>query len=207
MPQLDQSEAPTTPIFRWAGSKRKLVPLLLECVPSFGRYIEPFAGSACLFFALRPRKAVLGDFNEELMNAYWAVRAHPVELARRIWLMPQSTEHYYQLRKQTSPFQKVDRAARFVYLNHFCFNGVYRTDRQGRFNVPRGTKMGQMPSANTFERCASMLRRTVLHTGDFEECLADIRVNDFVYLDPPYTKPERRTRGEYGYGAFGQSDM
>jgi DNA adenine methylase len=194
------------PILRWAGSKRKLLPLLLDCVPEFERYVEPFAGSACLFFALAPTEAVLGDFNGELINAYRVLKRDGLTLARRVRSMPTSKSHYYELRDKAFD-RSFDRAVRFLYLNHFCFNGVYRTNQKGRFNVPRGSKFGRVPSIRDFERCSEALGKAILRRADFETCVADVKATDFVYLDPPYAARRRRERGEYGYGGFGLQDV
>ena len=128
------------PCFRWAGSKRSLLPSLLDCVPhSYDRYIEPFAGSACLFFALRPDRAILGDFNVELMQAYRTIAKHPRLIAREVLRLPASQAAYYRIRSLVpNLLTPLHRAVRFAYLNRYCFNGVYRTDRKNRFNVPQG---------------------------------------------------------------------
>lgn len=120
--------------------------------------------------------------------------------------MPTSESYYYQLRGRSFD-DHIDRAIRFLYLNHFCFNGVYRTNQKGYFNVPRGSKVGQMPSVQDFKRCSEALRGAVLRRADFESCVADVKATDFVYLDPPYATQHTRKRGEYGYGAFALSDI
>lgn len=148
--QLGAELYPVTPIVRWAGSKRKLLEVLAACVPqTFQTYVEPFAGSACLFFRLCPERALLGDINEELVEFYGALKDQPTELAERVQSMPASSEFYYRLResKKRSP---LTRAARFCYLNRYCYNGVFRTNKAGQFNVPRGVKVGRIPSAEAF---------------------------------------------------------
>jgi DNA adenine methylase len=196
------------PLLRWAGSKRKLLPLLMKSVPVDAlRYIEPFVGSACLFFALRPASAVLGDINSSLLETYEVLRDHPRQLARLVLSMPPTQRYYYRLRnKRPESLPPLERAARFVYLNRFCFNGVYRTNREGLFNVPRGQKTGGIPSERDFVRCSIALRTAVVRPGDFENCLSDVRKGDFVYLDPPYAHETRRPTGEYGYGCFAKND-
>lgn len=195
--------------FRWAGSKRKLLPYLLRCVPvQYNRYIEPFAGSACLFFALSPKSAILGDFNPELIKTYDALREFPREIAERVHLMPQTHSFYYDLRSQpAATLNTIERAARFMYLNRFCFNGVYRTNRQGHFNVPRGVRTGRIPPKAAFEQWAAALSGVRLISGDFSRSVARVRRGDFVYLDPPYTKDGSRYSGEYGYGSFAEQDL
>src|SRR5258706_5000854 len=129
-----------SPFLRWAGSKRKLLPLLVPLIPaSYNCYFEPFVGSACLFFAVRPRRAVLSDINADLIGAYSQVAAHPRRTWRIVSTLPKGAQAYYHIRRsllQASSPQ--DSAARFIYLNRHCFNGVYRTNKTGMFNVPIG---------------------------------------------------------------------
>jgi DNA adenine methylase len=196
------------PILRWAGSKRKLVPLLLKLIPAFsGRYFEPFAGSACLFTALRPSKGILGDRNGDLIRTYETIRSHPTAVARMVHAMPKKRSYYYDLRRTKIPTsRRLECAAQFLYLNRYCFNGVYRTNKAGDFNVPRGTRTGRIPRAWEFAAFAEVLRTAELRCCDFEECLRDVRAGDFVYLDPPFPT-KRPNSGEYGYGGFGWSDI
>ena len=197
------------PLFRWAGSKRKLLPELIKHVPaSYGRYIEPFSGSACLFFALQPSTAILSDLNDELIHTYKVLRADPERLYRAVAQMPPSLAYYYALRAQ--PPDRLDplaRAARFAYLNRSCFNGVYRTNREGHFNVPRGKRSGALPHESHFVQCANALRNAELISGDFELALSRAEPGDFAYLDPPYAKRGSRRRGEYGYSSFDIPDI
>lgn len=197
------------PFLRWAGSKRKLVATLMRHAPSsFHRYIEPFAGSACLFFALRPAAAVLGDINAELIRAYKTIGRHPRRVARLAGSFPNDARTYYRLRGQSvDVLDDIEGAARFLYLNRYCFNGVYRTNRKGAFNVPRGRQTGALPSESTLYRCSIALRTADLRAGDFETCLADVQQGDFVYLDPPYASVDRPRYGEYGYGSFAKNDL
>jgi DNA adenine methylase len=197
------------PILRWAGSKRHLVPLLLRSLPAnFERYVEPFAGSACLFFALYPQRALLGDINADLMNVYETLRAHPRRLAATVKSIRHSKQTYLRIRS-ASPNRNdpLKRAAHFVYLNRHCFNGVYRTNRMGRFNVPMGTNTGAMPTDGAYFRCSVALRKAKFVTADFETTCALAGRADFVYLDPPYSSSERPRYGEYGYESFQPLDL
>jgi DNA adenine methylase len=200
---------PVSPLLRWAGSKRKLLPLLIKAIPSqFARYIEPFAGSACLFFALKPERAILADLNVDLIRTYSTVRAHPVRVARTVENWDSERVDYYAVRAiNPRELNPVIRAARFIFLNRFCFNGVYRTNRQGHFNVPRGRRTGRLPELSQFWRTSILLRRAQLLSMDFEATLSRVRAGDFVYLDPPYAVDERPTHGEYGYGIFTSADL
>jgi len=197
------------PLFRWAGSKRAIVPLLLRSIPAaYGKYVEPFAGSACLFFALRPTRAVLGDFNTELMHAYGVVCRHPRRVARGLAALPPTTDCYYAIRS-IAPEQLDDlsRAVRFIYLNRYCFNGVYRTNRRNQFNVPMGTRPGRAPIESDFYRGSVALRAAKLYACDFQDTLGQAKRGDVAYLDPPYSTAVRTGLGEYGYGAFAAEDL
>lgn len=196
------------PFLRWAGSKRKLLPVLISSAPSsYRRYVEPFAGSACLFFALHPKNAILGDINAELLATYKTLKEHPRLVSRQAEAYERADD-YYGLRSQDpSALDSITQAARFLYLNRHCFNGVYRTNRHGQFNVPKGQHTGRIPTSTHLYRCSVALRAATLRRGDFERCLAGVGQDDFVYLDPPYAIGDRPTFGEYGYGSFESSDI
>ena len=205
----EASNAPEA-FLRWAGSKRQLVPLLQEYwQPTFVRYIEPFVGSGVLFFAISPTNAVLGDTNRELISTYRQVRHSFREVAELLATMTRDKDAYYTLRAMdAATLSMPERAARFIYLNRFCFNGLYRTNKQGRFNVPFGaSKSGELPSLTLLESCARLLRRAKLVRGDFESVLDVSRTGDFVYMDPPYRVTAVRTFRQYSEGAFTEPDM
>ena len=151
---------PDCPSFlRWAGSKRGLLPILQSFwKPSDKRYLEPFAGSACLFFALRPPRAVLGDLNSDLISTYLELKYRVTDVVEQLALLPNpGKEEYLRLRTlDPKVLARAERAARFIYLNRFCFNGIYRTNLQGRFNVPfSGQRCGVVPGATILTQCAS----------------------------------------------------
>ncbi len=176
--------------------------------PAFGTYIEPFAGSACLFFALLPKRSILGDFNAELIEAYSVVAQAPDRVHDVLVGMADTASEYYRVRSwKPAELSAVYRTARFIYLNRFCFNGVYRTNLKGEFNVPRGRDTGELPSLANLREYALVLSQTELQAGDFLQTLGQARKGDFVYLDPPYTKQNQPYSGEYGYGAFSANDM
>jgi DNA adenine methylase len=196
------------PLLRWAGSKRQLIPILQKCVPPFGTYIEPFAGSACLFFNLLPKRAILSDYNKELVQALRYLRKCPAKLFFRLHAFPKTDPFYYKLRsKDRSRLDDLDKAARFFYLNRYCFNGVYRTNKLGLFNVPKGSRTGQLPSLPELRIFSTVLKTVALKCRDFELALDDVQKGDFVYLDPPYAMPNQRRSGEYGCGAFDYGDL
>lgn len=197
------------PVIRWAGSKRKLLNELLTSVPpTFNRYYEPFAGSASLFFTLYPVKATLNDINPELVQFYACMRKHPLALYRKTSAYCRTKAQYMQLRGlDVSALDDLDRAARFFYLNRMCFNGLYRTNRAGQYNVPMGTKTGQFPTQGEFICAAQALKTVRLLNRDFDVALKDVKSGDFVYLDPPYFTPKTRIRNEYGVTCFTTDDI
>ncbi len=184
-----------SPILRWAGSKRKLIPLLIKFSPGqYNRYVEPFCGSASLFFALRPNMAILGDTNEELIHFYHILRFHPRILARSSFSIPIKAKTYYKVRAMSPDIlSPIEKAARFFYLNRFCF--------------PRGVKTGRLPNEKHFYRCSIALRKAKILNSDFERTLSMVKARDFVYLDPPYATKDRRYRGEYGNNCFQYKDV
>lgn len=196
-------------IFRWAGSKRKLLPVLMKNIPNdYSRYIEPFCGSACLFFAINPKRALLSDINTDLIHTFKQIKRTPKKIAQAVSCIPVEKEAYNEIRKQKSEdLDAFDRAVRFTYLNRNCFNGVYRTNQRGEFNVPMGTRTGDVPDETRFVRCSQALKNATLISSDFEKLVNKIQKNDFVYLDPPYAKKDYKGRGEYGPGAFQYSDI
>jgi DNA adenine methylase len=140
------------------------------------------------------------------MDFYRFVAKSPDRLAQELATYPLSEDFYYVLRSQSAEgMSQLEVAARFLYLNRFCFNGVYRTNRKGQFNVPYGSKTGQLPSKERLHAASTKLRKTKLISGDFESTLSTVQRGDFVYLDPPYSAS--RNRGEYGYGAFAAEDV
>lgn len=199
------------PFLRWAGSKRKLLPKLKTFwTKNHKRYIEPFAGSACLFFALRPSKAILGDMNSELISTYIEVKYRlPAVLKELAKLPPWNKEEYLRLRSLNTLRMKPHvRAARFIYLNRFCFNGIYRTNLKGQFNVPySGDGCGALPHDEVFQLCSRRLRGVRFVNGDFETVLSQAEKGDLVYMDPPYAVRARRVFREYDPSTFTLEDI
>lgn len=189
-------------IIRWAGSKRKLVPTLLEHLPiTYERYVEPFCGSACLFFAQNQKKALLTDFNGELINALKQIKKNK-NLYEQLIQIPNTEKEYYRQRAVLPQnLSNEEKAIRFLYLNRYCFNGVYRTNKSGLFNVPRGSKTGEFPSKETFDSVRRKLQKASIKQADYKSTLSTLKCGDFVYLDPPYSKSGKFT-GEYGVDSF-----
>jgi DNA adenine methylase len=198
------------PLLRWAGSKRQLIPKLFEYwQPKHARYLEPFAGSACLFFAIAPVEAVLGDLNKYLINTYRMVKRSPYHVIEALHRLPKNKKAYYQLRSK--PFwtlAEAEQAAAFIYLNKFCFNGLFRTNSKGLFNVPYGNTRGNSTiNIDQILLASRLLQNTHLYSGDFEGIVRMARPGDFVYFDPPYWTDQKRSFVQYQSNPFGVSDL
>lgn len=195
---------------KWAGSKRKLLPRLVASLPpAFERYVEPFAGSACLFFQLEPLQALLGDINAQLIETYEELRHRTEDVISHLSFLRCEEDEYYRIRgADQAAMSGPERAARFIYLNRFCFNGLYRTNRSGRFNVPFGGRRGgRLPPPEALRRCAGALKTVTLRASSFEQTLADVAPGDFVYLDPPYSIRSRRVFSNYAGAKFGCDEL
>lgn len=198
------------PFLRWAGSKRQIIPVLAEYWKTdYSRYIEPFAGSASLFFYLHPKKAVLGDLNHHLISTYRAVRDNPLSIARLLRSFEIGQRAYKEIRTSFNRESNGNRrAAQFIYLNRFCFNGLYRTNLDGAFNVPYGAhKSGSLPSTSELRSLSRLLQRCKLVRGDFENVLREAGSGDFIYMDPPFAVGARRVFREYHPETFADSDV
>ncbi|MDF2817157.1 MAG: Modification methylase DpnIIA [Stenotrophomonas rhizophila] len=177
------------PFLKWAGGKRWLMNLAKEIrEEGVGTYYEPFVGSGAMFFAINPKAAILNDSNADLMDAYRALKADHGSVVRllRRHHRQHSTEYYYAVRA-SAPRSSHGRAARFIYLNRTCWNGLYRVNRNGDFNVPKGTKTKVLLDTDNFALVSSRLSGVTLCNGDFECVIARAGAGDFVFADPPYT--------------------
>jgi DNA adenine methylase len=195
---------------RWAGSKRQLTPILQRHSPVvYRRYVEPFAGSACLFFKTRPERALLGDINGELIRTYLEVKWRVGGVIAALGLLYKSKDKYLELRAiDPDKLDSSARAARFIYLNRCCFNGLYRTNTKGQFNVPYGgQKSGALPSEDLLRACSRALKGAKLVGKDFEDVLTEVTDGDFVYMDPPFSVRAKRTFREYDAALFGEAQI
>jgi DNA adenine methylase len=181
-------EVKSPPLLKWPGGKRNLLQLILPLVPSqFNRYFEPFLGGGALFFGLQPEKAHLSDKNAELIHAYQQVRNNPKAVIRELRKLPNSERNYYRIRSSI-PTSNAARAARMIYLITLAFNGIYRVNLEGTFNVPYGYKEHLDPcDEERILRTSKLFKKCVLCDQDFEEALKQTDEGDLVYLDPPYT--------------------
>lgn len=190
---LDKKEYETYPIVKWVGGKRQLMLELLKNMPkSYNRYFEPFIGGGALFFELQPDEAYISDMNEELINLYSVVRDNVYELMSDLNKHKISKEYFLEIRNldRTKKYKKltnVQRASRFIYLNRTCFNGLYRVNSQGQFNVPFGHyKNPRILDTDNLLNCSELLNKTEIKYADFSEILTKVKKGDFVYFDPPY---------------------
>ena len=190
---LEKLEKETYPIVKWVGGKRQLMFELLKNMPkSYNRYFEPFIGGGALFFELQPENAYISDMNEELINLYSVVRDNVYELISDLNKHEISKEYFLEIRNldRTAEYKNlsnVQHASRFIYLNRTCFNGLYRVNSQGQFNVPFGNyKNPRIVDENNLLNCSELLKNTEIKCADFSEILTKVKKGDFVYFDPPY---------------------
>lgn len=193
------------PFLKWVGGKGQLLSQLWPHLPgSFERYHEPFLGGGALFFALRPRRAFLSDVNRELIDCYIAVRDSIEEVIEALRVHRYEQEHYYEVRAQ-NPFalSPPERAARTIFLNRTGFNGLYRVNRSGQFNVPFGRYTNPLicDEAN-LRACSRVLQDVELCVQDFTLAADQMLSGDLAYFDPPYI-PVSSTANFTGYSADG----
>lgn len=203
-----------TPFVKWAGGKGHLLGQMVGFIPEeWGLYLEPFLGGGAAFFRLLPETAVLGDLNPELMNVFRVIQ-NDVEL-----LMRQLDRHgprksdeayYYEVRKQRpEEMDPVSRAARALFLNKTCYNGLYRVNQKGEFNVPFGRyEKPQLYDSENLFACCRALRGKSLLTADYTKTLSYAHSGDLVYFDPPY-EPVTETANftSYTVESFGQEEQ
>ncbi|MDO4910221.1 MAG: DNA adenine methylase [Corynebacterium sp.] len=207
-----------SPIVKWVGGKRQLLNELLPRVPeSFGTYYEPFIGGAAMLCALAPERAVINDVNDELIGLYRLVASDVDALVARLQIFENTEDEYYAVREWDrdqelwETLTPVDRAARLIFLNKTCFNGLFRVNAAGQFNVPYGrytnpkivNEEGLRALADYFSQ--NTVRMT---SRDYASVVADAVAGDFVYLDPPYD-PVSDTSSFTGYAknGFGKSEQ
>jgi len=210
LPHVDATpDEPAAPIVKWAGGKTRLLPELLRRLPpeGFGRYIEPFAGGAALFLALRPRRAILADTNPTLIETYRVVQCGPAPLLTVLQdhASAHSTAHYYACRERFNARMdgELERAALLIYLNKTCFNGLFRVNKRGEFNVPCGRQARPaICEESTLARAHEALQRVELRNEPFTTLLSYARRGDLIFLDPPYV-PVSKTASFTAYDVGG----
>lgn len=202
------------PFLKWAGGKRQLLPELMKYKPkgfskSCNRYYEPFVGAGAFLFKLQPENAVINDKNTELINCYKAVRDSVDELIEELKYhqVKNSQEYYYNIRsldrqpQEYEALSPVEKAARIIYLNKTCYNGLFRVNSQSQFNVPYGKyKNPNILDEKVLKSVSNYLNNYQIEIldGDFEKAVKDAKKGDFIYLDPPYD-PVSNTASFTGY--------
>ena len=207
---INREPQATVPFLKWAGGKRWLVRKHLDLLPKqYDRYIEPFLGSAAVFFSLQPGKAILSDANSELIETYLVIKDDwkAVLKEMRRHHRNHSSSYYYVVR-DSKPTKPHTRAARFMYLNRTCWNGLYRVNRQGRFNVPIGTRTSVVRKRDNFAAVSAALQKATLLAADFERVIRLTGKGDLLFIDPPYTvKHNSNNFLKYNQDLFSWSDQ
>ena len=199
------------PIVKWVGGKRQLLEEIASVLPqSFNTYFEPFLGGGALLFYMQPKKAVVNDLNNDLINTYNVVKTNVDELIHSLSEHKNTAEYFYSLRdidrdKNFDNLSNIDKASRFIYLNKTCYNGLYRVNSLGQFNSPFGYyKNPNIVNAPVLKAVSEFLNCNDIKffSCDFEEILKLPKKGDFVYLDPPYD-PISETANFTGYNESG----
>ena len=205
------------PFLKWVGGKRQLIAAITDLLPdNIDTYYEPFIGGGALLFHLKPKKAVINDFNGELINVYKVIKEDVDSLLTDLQTHKNESEYFYDLRikDRQAGFEKwtaVKKASRVIYLNKTCFNGLYRVNRSGEFNAPFGRyKNPNIVNETTLRAVSQYLNDNdiQIHNEDFETVLKKVKKGAFVYFDPPYD-PVSKSANFTGYvqGGFGEADQ
>lgn len=184
-----QSNRLLVPFLKWAGGKRWFTAACGEHIPKcFNRYIEPFLGSGAVFFYLLPKRAIISDINPELIETYISIKEEWKKVQKVLTMHDNKhcKDYYYKIRNSI-PHKRYERAARFIYLNRTCWNGLYRVNLNGVFNVPIGTKSSVILDSDNFESLSKVLSNVQILKSDFEAVINKSGDGDFLYIDPPYT--------------------
>ena len=199
------------PFLKWAGGKTQLLPEIYKRFPdNFNRYHEPFVGGGAVFFGLHPNKCTLSDVNADLINTYTTIRDDVDGLIRVLKEHRVEEEYYYQMRQlKVANLNDTEAAARIIYLNRTCFNGLYRVNRKGEFNVPFGKSSNPtICNSDNLYRVSERLQDVKLKCESVFNIARRVRRNDLVYFDPPYD-PLSKTSSftSYAKGGFGDEEQ
>jgi DNA adenine methylase len=200
------------PFINWAGGKSQLIPQMLPYLPKrceYQRYIEPFLGGGAVFLSLGLQKAILADYNDDLINCYRVVRDDVETLIALLSKYIRDKDHYYRVRElDPKRLDTAPRAARFIYLNKTCYNGVYRVNLKGTFNVPFGNRRAKIYDEENLRQVSHALKNVQLLAQSYETTLHQAKPRDFVYLDPPYHGSSRTANfAKYTSMPFGEQDQ
>jgi DNA adenine methylase len=178
-----------SPFLKWPGGKRWFVRNHSHLLPTeYNRYIEPFLGGGAVFFHLRPKSALIGDINPDILSVYLGLKNNWRYIKRSLQYHQRkhSDKYYYKVRG-SMPDNVLRQASRMIYLNRTCFNGIYRVNTQGFFNVPRGSKNSVLLETDDFENVSKALKNASIFLADFEILIDKAQEGDLVFADPPYT--------------------
>lgn len=192
------------PFIKWAGGKSKLLKDLRKYTPkTFTDYYEPFLGGAALYFSMTPERSFLSDSNQELITTYRVLKEDLANLIKELQTYPNTEEFFYQMRVE-KPTSSIKIAARFIYLNKTCYNGLYRVNSKGEFNTPYGKyKDPMICDIQTFTLASRALQKAVLSCQSFTDSLAGNFDKDaFIYLDPPYVPVAQDSFVSYSESGF-----
>ena len=177
------------PFLRWAGGKKWLIKHLDMLLPKdgFNQYFEPFLGGGSIFLAINPqKKSFLSDLNEELIQTYSTLKKSPELIIEKLKQFENTKKFYYRIREEQL-FDPISKAARFIYLNQTSFNGIYRVNLKGKYNVPYGFRTKNFLEEAKLIAVSKRLKNTTLSIGDFSKIKSKVREKDLIFLDPPYT--------------------
>ena len=193
----------------WPGGKKWFVRHQSDRLPKeYKKYIDPFLGGGSVYFYLEPKEAILSDVNSELITTYKAIKADWKKLNKilKVHSRKHNDAYYYEVRGQ-KPRETCHVAARMIYLNRTCFNGIYRVNNSGVFNVPRGSKNTVFTGLEHFEERSELLKNAELYCCDFEETIDRAMEGDFLFCDPPYAIKEEQSFVRYSKNLFDWEDQ
>ncbi len=214
---MEKKEKTIQPFLKWAGGKRQLLPEIRKLIPTrFDQYYEPFLGGGAVLFDLQPNNAIVNDSNEQLVNVYKCIKDHVAELLQELKKHPNEKKHYYKIReldrhKDFEQISNISKAARIIYLNKTCYNGLFRVNSHGQFNVPFGRyknpRIVNEPVLAAVHDYLNTKNINILNL-DFAESVKNAQAGDFVYFDPPY-HPVSQTAAFTGYtlDGFGENEQ
>jgi len=197
------------PLLRWAGGKSWMIESVKQLMPqNYNSYHEPFVGGGSVFINVgRNKKSFISDVNAELINFYFQVKMNLDQLLNKIGEYSNNKTSFYEIRSSLS-LTDTEAAARFYYLNRLCFNGLYRVNKIGRFNVPYGYRNIDLIDLEGFYNLRDRLNNTILLCADFEDSLDRVVEGDFVFIDPPYTVAHNKNGFiEYNQKIFSWEDQ
>lgn len=208
-----------SPILKWAGGKRQLLPQIIPLIPDdINRYYEPFVGAGAVLLELCPSRATINDTNSELMTVYQVIKDHPDDLIKQLLIHDEkhSQSYYYHIRnadREQNQFEQwsiIEKAARTVYLNRTCYNGLYRVNRSGFFNTPIGRNSTiQIVNARGIRAMSEYLNAAEIKllNVDYQIAMKEIQAGDFAFLDPPYYPTKKDSFLRYDSTPFGAKEQ